>query len=79
MKCVHVKTSSIRPVVSIQYPLSDKQTDGHHMTTANAALALRRPVKMHVLNINATPSTVLAFLPRTCTADFKTKCNSLTN
>jgi len=58
--------------------LTNRQTDSH-MTTANAVLALRRAVKMHVLNINATPSNVLAFLPRTCTTDFKTKCNSLTN
>jgi len=38
--------SSIRPVVSVQYRLvTDIQTDGH-TTTANAALAERRAVKM---------------------------------
>jgi len=39
------KTSSIRPVVSIQYRLvTDEHTDGH-MTTAYIAPAKRRAVK----------------------------------
>jgi len=39
------KTSSIRPVVSIQYRLvKDEHTDGH-MTTAYIAPAKRRAVK----------------------------------
>ena len=42
----HAKTSSIRPVVSIQRRLvTDGQTDGH-MTTAYTATAWRRAAKI---------------------------------
>jgi len=42
----HGKTSSIRPVVSMQYRLvTDRQTDTY-TTTTNTALAQRRAVKM---------------------------------
>ena len=43
------KSSSVRPVVSIQYRLlTDGQTDGH-ATTVYTALALRRAIIMYVL------------------------------